>query len=89
MKAKQNLEHLSALSLGRSAAAGAQGSGANPFQPRLTPESVRDFNVREAGSADNDLPQPDRLGTTRPCATARTLTVKFVRTQFWCHVLPV
>ena len=35
--------------------------------PRLTPESVQDFDVQHDGSAEVGSPQDERLATTRHC----------------------
>ena len=81
MKAKREFE-FDALSLDRNAHVGERLSDPSRLQPRLTPESVEDFNVHQIGSADSELTQPERLGATRHCAAARKLALRFMITRY-------
>jgi len=68
MKTERVPKSRNALSHDRIALTGEGALVPSVSQPRLTPESVQDFNVREEGSADYKLPQPDRSarqGTAR------------------------
>ena len=62
--------------------AGAVPANLNP-PPRLTPESVRDFNVQHNGSADAGSPQDERLATTRHCQGRDVDAPKRVKLGRW------
>jgi len=65
MKNERLFKSFSALSPDGNAVAGEDTPAPIVSQPRLTPESVQDFNVHQDGSADGEAPQPERSGAAR------------------------
>ena len=83
MKTRITLKDFSALSFD----AGNVTDGTVPANlhppPRLTPGSVRDFNVQHDGSAGVGSPQDERLATTRHCQGRNAPTPKRVKLGRW------
>ena len=88
MKPRITLKDFSALSFD----AGQVTNGTVPANlnppPRLTPESVRDFNVQHDGLAEAGSPPDERLATTRHCRGRDVATPKRVMLGRWLWVTP-
>jgi len=89
MRNERVFKSLSALSFDGNAVTGESAPTPSDSQPRLTPESVRDFNVHQDGSAVTTLPQPERPGTARRWLARRILPVEFQQTRRRWLSLPV
>ena len=88
MKTRITLKDFSALSFDTGkVTAGAVPANLNS-PPRLTPESVRDFNVQHDGSAEVGSPQDERLATTRHCLGRNVAAPKRVKLGRWLWMPP-
>jgi hypothetical protein len=65
MKHEKTFKTFSALSFDGKAVTGVSEPVPGDSQPRLTPESVRDFNVHQDGAADEAVPQAEDPGAAR------------------------
>jgi len=81
MRRARFFNNLSAWSPDASAVTGESGPAPRLSQPRLTPESVRDFDVHQVGSADGDAPQTERPGAARRGLQRKKLPVEFGRSH--------
>jgi hypothetical protein len=81
MRNERVFKNFSALSFDGKLVTGSSAPARGGSQPRLKPESVRDFNVHLDGSADTTLSQPERPGTTRHWPGRRILPVEFRQTR--------
>jgi hypothetical protein len=83
MKTRMTMKDFSALSFDTGQVTdGAVRANLNP-PPRLTPESVRDFNAQPNGSADAGSPQDERLATTQHCQGRDVDAPKRVKLGRW------
>jgi hypothetical protein len=96
MKNERVFNGFCALSFGGNAVTGEDAPDPSVSQPRLTPESVQDFDVHQVGSAGRRLPQPERPGATRRRSRRTTLPIEFrqIRRRWLrlpvapCHLAP-
>jgi hypothetical protein len=77
MKSKQASETFGALPSDGNGVTDESGAVASGSEPRLTPESVRDFTVQQDGSADGRAPQAGRPEATGHRPARRALPVEF------------
>jgi hypothetical protein len=89
MKNERVFKGFSALLFDGNAVTGESGPAPSVSQPRLTPESVRDFNVHQDGSADGNAPQPEHAGATRHWPKRKRLPVEFRQIRRRWVALPI
>ncbi|HXT40799.1 MAG TPA: hypothetical protein VN887_12370 [Candidatus Angelobacter sp.] len=89
MKSERIFKNFSALSFDGNTVTGESEPAPSVSQPRLTPESVQDFDVHQDGSADADAPQTGRSGATRHWLQRSTLPVEFRQIRRRWLALPI
>lgn len=87
MKYERAFKRFSLLSLAEKPVPGKSVPAPGGSQPRLTPESVRDFDVQHAGSAEP--PQPEPRGATRRWPGRYFLPVEFRQSRRRWRALPI
>jgi hypothetical protein len=89
MKNERLIKSFSASSFDRNWVTRAKAPAPSALQPRLTPESVQHFDVRQNGYADGHSPLPERSGTARRRPRRIRLPVEFRQVSRLWLALPI